>query len=232
MYTLEAVDMSYGNVPVIRGISCKIPTKEFVFIMGPSGSGKSTLLRLLSFVEKPDAGRISLKLDGRSYESDEPLRPWPQLTCVFQRQFLWPHLTLRENISLPLKAYDLDFIGDKLEAVIQLFDMSAFVDRYPNEVSGGQAQRAALARALVLEPKLILIDEAHGGLDPEQQVILNEYLLKLQRSGLGLIVVSHSLQFARRYADQIYVIENGLITDSGPRSILEHPSSPFLRRVT
>lgn len=102
MFLLRDIEKSYGSTQVIRGMSCDIPTDKFVFIIGPSGSGKSTLLRLLSLVESPDRGTLTLSLDGVEYSAQGKARPWPTLTCVFQRQFLWPHLTLRENIRLPL----------------------------------------------------------------------------------------------------------------------------------
>jgi arginine transport system ATP-binding protein len=231
MYTLTKVYKSYGYTEVLKEINLEIQTDGFVFVLGPSGSGKSTLLRLLSFVEAPDQGTIHLTLNGSDFDSGWPARPWPQITSVFQKQFLWPHLTLRENIILPIRLGGAEDIEVRLQKVIDLFEMSTFVDRFPNEVSGGQAQRAAIARALVLNPKLILIDEAHGGLDLEQQQILNEYLLKLRESGVGLIVVTHSLAFARKYASEVIVIENGEITDNGPKSIFESPKSPFLRRA-
>jgi ABC-type polar amino acid transport system ATPase subunit len=231
MYILDKIHKSYGHTCVLSDISCEIPTDGFVFILGPSGSGKSTLLRLLSFVEVPDDGVVRLELGGRRFDSAGSVRPWPQVTSVFQRQFLWPHLTLRGNITLPLRGASAGDIESKLQRVIDLFDMSMFVDRFPNEVSGGQAQRAALARALVLNPQVVLIDEAHGGLDLEQQKILNEHLVMLRQSGVGLIVVTHSLEFARKYADRVIVIENGTITEAGPKPVLEESQSPFLRRV-
>ncbi|MDP2605453.1 MAG: ATP-binding cassette domain-containing protein [Deltaproteobacteria bacterium] len=231
MFILDNVEKHYGNVSVLKNISCQIPIDGFVVVMGPSGSGKSTLLRLLSFVETPDHGNVRLTLNGQEFESIKPTRPWPRVTCVFQKQFLWPHLTLRENIRLPLHAAGVHELESKLKSVINLFGMSAFVDRFPNEVSGGQAQRAALARALVLDPQLILIDEAHGGLDLEQQKILNDYLIKLRESGVALIIVTHSLEFARRYADRVVIVEDGTVTDVGTRDILERPRSPYLRRA-
>lgn len=231
MFILNAVSRNYGSIPAVRDVSCEITTDGFVFIMGPSGSGKSTLLRLLSFVEAPDQGTVRLELGGLLYDTAGSTRPWPNLTCVFQRQFLWPHLTLRDNITLPLRTSGALNIEQRLARVIDLFDMSAFVNRYPNEVSGGQAQRAALARALVLDPALILIDEAYGGLDLEQQRILNDHFLRLRQSGVGLIVVTHALDLAQAQADQVIVVEDGQIAEVGTRSVFENPTSNFLRKV-
>ena len=219
MYSLDNVHKSYGNTQVLTAIDLHVATDGFVFLMGPSGSGKSTLLRLLSFVETPDEGVVRLVVHGRRFDSVGDVRPWPTVTCVFQRQFLWPHLTLRENIVLPLRAAKSSRIHERLRHVTRLFHMHDFIDRFPNQVSGGQAQRAALARALVLDPRIILIDEAHGGLDLEQQHILNDHLIRLNNSGVGLIIVTHSLEFARQYADQVIIVEKGMITEAGPKSI-------------
>jgi ABC-type polar amino acid transport system ATPase subunit len=229
MYKLQNVHKSYESVFALHDISCEIPTDRFVFVMGPSGSGKSTLLRLMSFVEEPDDGLVQLKLGNDVFNSTESERPWPRATCVFQKQFLWPHLTLRQNIQLPLNASGQRDADRKANHVIDLLDMHSFVDRYSNEVSGGQAQRAAIARALALEPELLLVDEAHGGLDLIQQQILNTYFLKLRASGVGLIIVTHSIGFARRFADLIIIIEDGRITELGGSKILENPTSQFLQ---
>lgn len=231
MYRLDKLCKSYGETRVLLDISCELRTDGFVFVVGPSGSGKSTLLRLLSFVEMPDSGIVTLELGERRFGSPGSVRPWPKLTSVFQKQFLWPHLTLRDNIRLPLCCGHADDIDRSVQRVVDLFDMSTFIDRFPNEVSGGQAQRAALARALVLNPQLILIDEAHGGLDLEQQKIVNDHLLMLRNSGVGLIVVTHSLEFARKYADEVVVLENGTVTEIGSPAVFDRPTSGFLRRI-
>jgi ABC-type polar amino acid transport system ATPase subunit len=231
MYTLEKAARHYSGITAIRDATCTIPTNGLAVVMGPSGSGKSTLLRLLSFVEQPDEGSVSLSLDGHTYTSDGMARPWPQVTCVFQKLFLWPHLTLIENIRLPLRVSRAADVEERVSDVVELFDMSDFIGRYPNEVSGGQAQRAALARALVLRPKVILIDEAHTGLDLEQQRILNERLHALRSRGVGLVIVSHSLSFAYQYADTVIVLEEGAVVESLSRSVMTHPRSGYLRRA-
>ena len=232
MFTLRSVTKSYNGTNVFRNVSCVIPTDRFVFVLGPSGSGKSTLLRMLSFIETPDIGRVELGLDGVRYASDAPERPWPKVTCVFQRQFLWPHLTIRENILLPLRFRSVGGRDAKLAEVASLFGMDAFLDRHPNEVSGGEAQRCALARAFVLNPSVILIDEVHGGLDLEQQAVVNGHLLALRNRGVGLVVVTHSLAFAEKYADLALIVENGGLTSVGDAGGLKKSDkSPFLSRV-
>lgn len=229
MYYLNDVSKLYTTIRALDNISLEIPTDKFVVILGPSGCGKSTLLRLLSFIEKPELGIVRLEINGKTYSSGEQVRPWPIVTCVFQKQFLWPHLTLRENIELPLRQDSGIAISCKIDELVNLFNMSSFIGRYPNEVSGGQAQRVALARAFALNPKLMLIDEAHGGLDLEQQHILNSHLVLLKQTGVGLIVVTHSLEFAQTYADHIVILEKGEIVEYGPQSIFKYPKSRFLK---
>jgi glutamate transport system ATP-binding protein len=232
MYGLLQVEKHYGEIVVLRDITCDIPTEGLVAIMGPSGSGKSTLLRLLSFIELPDRGIVQLALNGDNFDSASEVRPWPRVTCVFQKQFLWPHLTLLQNILLPLEASDSKDSAERVRKVVDLFDMADFISRFPNEVSGGQAQRAALARAFVLNPELILIDEAHSGLDLEQQAILNGHLLALRSSGVRLLIVTHSFEFARLYADQVVVLEDGSITEVISGKLIMQPRTPYLQRAT
>ncbi len=232
MYTLKQVTKHYGEKQILSDITCTIPVDGLVAVMGPSGSGKSTLLRLLSFVELPDHGAVQLTLGGDDFDSRNESRPWPRLTCVFQKQFLWPHLTIRENLYLPLRSVAKREATERVDKVIDLFDMADFIARFPNQVSGGQAQRAALARALVLEPKMVLIDEAHSGLDLEQQAVLNEHFLSLRSSGVGLVIVTHSLDFARSFSDHVVIVENGTITFIGCRDVFKHPQSEYLRVAT
>ena len=231
MFVLNDVGKSYNNTPALRAVTCRIPLDKMTAVMGPSGSGKSTLLRLLSFLEQPDDGIVTLDLHTRQFSSANGVKPWPQVTCVFQKQFLWPHLTLRRNIALPLNSLHVGQVNAKVEELIELFEMQHFIDRYPNEVSGGQAQRAALARAFALAPAIILLDEAHAGLDLEQQESLNKHMLKLRASGVCLIIVTHSLNFARRYADFLIVLEEGRVTDFGGQSVLLEPKSAYFRRA-
>ena len=231
MFRLDRVELRYGASMVLRGISAEIPTAGVVVVMWPSGAGKSTLMRVLCFLEVPTSGFLQLSLGGRTYDSRETARPWPNLTCVFQKQFLWPHLTLLQNLHLPLMKLERSEAQNRVASVIELFGMGEFVGRFPNEVSGGQAQRAALARAFVLHPKLVIIDEAHTGLDLEQQATINDHLQALASSGVGIIVVTHSLAFAQQHADHIVVLEGGLVAELGPRSILNSPSSKYLVRA-
>ena len=231
MIKSHRLSKSFGDRTIFEGVSIEIREGETTAIVGPSGCGKTTLLRILCFLDEPDSGHVEFQDTDRRFDSRAADRPWPLVTCVFQKQFLWPHMTVRQNITDPLRHRDESFQQSRLEHVVEMFDMDEFLDRYPHQISGGEAQRASLARAIVLEPRLLFLDEAHTFLDMAQQEKLNDYLRQLKGEGIGLCVVSHSLRFVRAEADQIFVLEEGRIAESGGKEIIEEPSSQFLSTV-
>lgn len=205
-YIISGAVKRYGDVTILNGIDATISVEGITAIVGPSGAGKSTLLRMMAFLEGCDAGSILLEDGSVQYRVGDA--PWPAVTCVFQKQFLWPHLTLRQNIDLPMRDIGTVDRGNRLSALISEFGMDSFVDRYPNQVSGGQAQRAALARALGVDPSVLLLDEIHTGLDFENQELVNNRLRTLADSGVSIVVVSHSLNFVESFADRIVLIKD------------------------
>lgn len=233
MLIAERLGKSYDAGPVLRDISLTLSPGRITCLVGPSGSGKTTLLKCLSMVEPASSGTISL--DGRTYsfplqagQAEPEPRPWPALTAVFQSLFLWPHLTLRENILLPGRQANPEAERD-LSGLAALFEMEEFLDRYPNEVSGGQKQRAALARALLLNPRYILLDEITSALDVEQSARILTKLTHLRERGIGVLLITHHLQFARRVADHILFLAGGAVVEEGSPSILDAPATPRLR---
>ncbi|MBN2415422.1 amino acid ABC transporter ATP-binding protein [bacterium] len=231
MLTGLDIKKSFGSTEVLKDVNIQVKPGRISVLIGPSGSGKTTLIRALALLDFPDSGEIAF--DGHTYKFPlndnqviEP--PWPDLTVVFQQHFLWPHLTLRKNILLPLsKKTDSHHTVDDL---IKIFQMEDFIDRYPNEVSIGQRQRAALARAFALEPKYILLDEITSALDVEQTGAVIRHLLTLRDQGIGLLVVTHLLAFARELVakdegDHIYFLDNGKILGSGGLEFFENPGS-------
>jgi ABC-type polar amino acid transport system ATPase subunit len=233
MITARNLSKKRGDKPVLVDVDLTLTPGRVTAIIGPSGGGKTTLLRALALLDPADAG--TLQIDGAAYkfplDPEAPfVAPWPRLTAVFQQLFLWPHLTLRENILLPLrclKRADADQIVDPL---VDRFDMAGFVDRYPNQVSGGQQQRAALARALALKPDYLLLDEITSALDVEQSAILLSHLSELRGTGIGILLISHHLHFLQRASDEVVFLDAGRIIETGGPDMLTAPKTQRVAR--
>jgi ABC-type polar amino acid transport system ATPase subunit len=230
MLTATDLCFSYGNRTILRQVSITVPPDSVTVLIGPSGSGKTTLLRCLAMLEQPQSGSIALdgKLTTFPLTAESPaLRPWPELTAVFQQLFLWPHLTLRDNIMLPVRLRGMA-VAAELEALIDAFDMREFIDRYPNEASLGQRQRVALARALILQPRYLLLDEITSALDVEQIAKILSYLKQLRGQQIGIFIITHLLGFARHAADQVIFMADGEVVEQGSPEILRNPQSERL----
>ena len=235
----KSIRKGYGGLEILHGIDLSLAPGKITAILGPSGGGKSTLLRTLSILDAPDSG--SVEVDGVEYSF--PIKrkngiqpPWPKLTVVFQQLFLWPHLTLRRNITLPLEKLRAKSDGaskeasDEVDELLTLFEMSEHADRYPNDVSLGQRQRAAFIRAVVLHPKYLLLDEITSALDVEHVSKILEHLKSLRDRGTGILLVTHLIGFAKSAADHIIFMENGRIIASGDKSLLTTPKNERLVR--
>lgn len=233
MLIAKNIHKSFGDKVVLDGVDVTIKPGEITCAIGPSGTGKTTLLRALALLDYPSEGNISV--DGQVF--DFPLSaeqeeqgidaPWPKLTAVFQSLFLWPHLTLRENIMLPARNHNKKAEED-IEGLIQLFEMDHFIDNFPNEASIGQRQRVALARALILNPKYILMDEITSALDVEQTGRILKKLEHLKERGIGMFLITHAIGFAERASDQILFMDGGKIAEVGGPEIIKSPKSKRL----
>ncbi len=230
---LEArnLNFSYGDKAILKNVDLKVDLGGITVLIGPSGTGKTTLLRCLSLLEEPQSGQIAVDDEVFTYPlpPEAPFNPpWPKLTTVFQQLFLWPHMTLRENILLPVRRRNKPDMHNALEALIEAFDMKEFIDHYPNEASIGQRQRVALARALMLEPRYLLLDEITSALDVEQIAKILSYLKTLRGKEIGIFLITHLLGFAKHAADQVVFMANGEIVESGGPEILKSPKSERL----
>lgn len=237
MISARNIHKSFEGRKILDGIDIDIEPGKITCLIGPSGSGKTTLLRALGLLEYPEQGDIAV--DNKKYKfplpADKPeikKGPWPKITVVFQSLFLWPHMTLRENIALPAlnKKRSINNLDKKIDKLVEAFDMSAFINRYPNEASLGQRQRVALARALILEPQYVLLDEITSSLDVEQIEKILNYLQMLRAEGMGVFLITHLLGFARRASDKIIFIDGGKIQEQGGPEILANPQSPRLKQ--
>jgi ABC-type polar amino acid transport system ATPase subunit len=206
---------------VLQSLDIEVRAGSITSLIGPSGAGKTTLLNILSFSCSPTSGTLTLDNTSLSFPlQNKKLQASPTVAMVFQQLFLWPHLTLRENIMLSPKAD-----AAEVKELISAFHMEGFIDRYPNQTSLGQRQRAALARAIALKPKYLLLDEVTSALDIEQIESVAKYLEKLRDRGVGILVVTHLIHFAQRVSDQILFMDKGTIIERGDKDLIANPKN-------
>lgn len=207
---------------VLEAVDIDIQPATITALIGPSGAGKTTLLNILSLSLPADSGTITVNDKSFSYPYSSGSIPQPSslVAMVFQQLFLWPHLTLRENIMISGKISDAE-----LSELINAFGMKNFVDRYPNQTSLGQRQRAALARAIALKPHYLLLDEITSALDIEQVEAVAKYLEKLKESGTGIVAVTHLINFASRISDQVIFMDKGKIIERGTKELVSKPQN-------
>ena len=229
MLTGNNLTKKYQNREVLKGADITIEPGKITSLIGPSGSGKTTLLRILSMLDLPDAGSIVFNNETYQFPEDKNknISPWPKISVVFQQLFLWPHLTLRQNILLPLRN-NID--KQLIEELIDALELREFIDRHPNQVSIGQRQRVAIARAIALKPEYLLLDEITSALDIEQVNAVLNYLLKLKERGVGILVVSHLLNFAENASDSIVFLDEGKVLETGGKEILQNPKHPRVQK--
>lgn len=222
MIVVQNVSKSYNKRFILKDINFEIKPGEVTVVTGPSGGGKSTLIKVATLLEYPDFGSVSINGNHFNFPSKDKitLNHFPSVGVVFQRLFLWPHLSNRNNIMLPLGRNITPSQVNLLNELIDVFEMGEFIDRYPNQSSVGQQQRVAIARAIILKPKYLFLDEITSALDVEQIDGVLTYLMKLKDKGVGLLFVTHHLTLAQKAADQIIFIDNGKIIEKGNTEIL------------
>ncbi|SCM76225.1 sn-glycerol-3-phosphate import ATP-binding protein UgpC 1 [uncultured Pleomorphomonas sp.] len=225
---IEGIEKRFNGEGGVHGVTLSVQDGEFLAILGPSGCGKSTLLRLIAGLERPTAGRI--RLGGRDATGLHPKDR--DIAMVFQNYALYPHLTLRENIAFPLKVKRLPrrAIDTRVAEVADMVGIGHLLGRKPRQVSGGERQRAALARALVRKPALFLLDEPLSNLDAKLRQAAREELKALQRrTGLTALYVTHDQVEAMGLGDRIVVMQAGRIRQIGtPEEVYRFPGDTFV----
>ncbi len=222
---LEGVQKSYGGVRALEPTDLTVREGEIVTLLGPSGSGKSTILSIAAGITEPDAGRVVFH--GEDY-THRPMH-LRGVGMVFQRYTLFPNKTVAENVAFPLQVRRLprDEVAARVERFLALVSLTAQADRYPSQISGGQAQRVALARALVFEPSLLLMDEPLGALDRRLRQDLQEEIRRIQQAtGVPTLYVTHDQEEAMNLSDCIVIVRDGrIVASGGPRELYRDPST-------
>ena len=230
---LRHVDKHFGSLHVLRDISLRVYRGEVVVILGPSGSGKSTLCRTINRLETVDSGEIlidgtALPEDGKKLASVRS-----QVGMVFQSFNLFAHMSILKNITLaPTDVMKRDKKEARAEAMqlLERVGVADQADKVPAQLSGGQQQRAAIARALAMHPKAMLFDEPTSALDPEMIGEVLNVISELASEGMTMLIVTHEMNFARRVADRVIFMDEGMIVEeSDPETFFLHPRSERAR---
>ena len=232
LLTIRGLKKSFGSVKVLNGVDLDVQKGEVVTIIGPSGSGKTTLLRCINFLESYDGGSIKIEgkevgfqdIASRKKRSETDLaRIRSETGMVFQMFNLFPHLTAIENVTLGLvkvrgkqKKEALEIAAYWLERV----GLGNKTNNLPSELSGGQQQRVGIARAVAMDPKILLLDEITSALDPELVGEVLDVVLKLAQDGMTMLVVTHEIQFARDVSSKAIFMDNGIVSAAGIPSLL------------
>jgi ABC-type polar amino acid transport system ATPase subunit len=227
----QSIYKSINGVDVLKDFNASVEPSKIICLIGPSGSGKSTALSCLSLLTNPTKGVVSV--DGREFSFQNGRKPsgrfpYPQVTVVFQGLFLWPHLTNEENIRLPLRALKKSDCG--LDALVDRLNIRDVMNKHPNECSGGEKQRVALARQILLEPKYLLLDEVTSALDLETVNTLAGVLCELKQKGMGILLITHMINLARTISDDFLFIDKGITVESGPIEALSEPRTERLHK--
>ena len=233
MIDVKNLHKSFGNHEVLKGVNEHIEKGEKVVVIGPSGSGKSTFLRCLNLLEEPTGGEIIFEGQNITAKDTDINLVRRRMGMVFQQFNLFPHLTVRENINLaPVKLKVMtDEEADKraleLLARVGLPDKA---DSYPAQLSGGQQQRIAIARALAMNPDVMLFDEPTSALDPEMVGEVLEIMKELADDGMTMVVVTHEMGFAREVATRVLFMDGGNIVEQNePKEFFANPQHPRLK---
>ena len=239
MIRVSNLHKSFGKNDVLKGIDEHIEKGEVVVVIGPSGSGKSTFLRCLNLLEEPTSGKIIFEDNDITDKKVDINKIREKMGMVFQQFNLFPHKTVLENLTIaPIKVKGLSKAEAEKKAMelLERVGLSNKAKAYPSSLSGGQKQRIAIARALAMEPDVMLFDEPTSALDPEMVGEVLSVMKDLAKDGMTMVVVTHEMGFAREVGDRILFMDNGNIVEQGtPDEIFSNPKNPrtidFLSKV-
>lgn len=239
MIEFRDVHKSFGSLEVLKGIDLHIKKGQVVTLIGPSGSGKSTILRCMNLLERPTGGKVLIAGKDITEQKTDIQAIRKNIGMVFQHFNLFPHMTVMENMTYaPMKVNKLDKAAAEAKAMelLKLVGLTDKADAYPGKLSGGQKQRIAIARALAMEPQIMLFDEPTSALDPEMVKEVLEVIKGLAHTGITMALVTHEMGFAREVADRICFIDEGqILEDAPPEEFFANPKTDraksFLEKV-
>jgi sulfate/thiosulfate transport system ATP-binding protein len=228
MITVTGLEKRYGDFAALDDVSLEIPDGSLTALLGPSGSGKSTLLRVIAGLEVPDAGRV--EIGGEDATHAPPQRR--EIGFVFQHYAAFKHMTVRDNVAfgLTIRKRPKAEVDDRVSTLLKVVGLDGYQRRYPSQLSGGQRQRMALARALAVEPRVLLLDEPFGALDARVRAELRTWLRRLHDEvHVTTVLVTHDQEEAMEVADRIAVLDEGRVQQVGaPRELYETPANAFV----
>ena len=223
----------FGENKVLKGISTEIKKGEVVVVIGPSGSGKSTFLRCINLLEAPTSGEIIFEDQTITDPTTDINKIRTKMGMVFQQFNLFPHKTVKENIMLSpmlVKKVSQEAAKAKTAELLRMVGLTEKENAYPASLSGGQQQRIAIARALAMEPDVMLFDEPTSALDPEMVGEVLNVMKELANGGMTMIIVTHEMGFAREVGDRILFMDQGQILEEGtPEEVFSNPQNPRTR---
>ena len=237
--SIQGVHKRFGEHPVLRGIDLDVARHEVVALIGASGSGKSTLLKTVNLLEQVDDGRIVLAGDDITDPRVRVDAVRARIGVVFQHYNLFPHMNVLGNVTLAARQVFRTSRADAERTGLALLDRIGLADKahdYPDRLSGGQQQRVAIARAIATDPELLLLDEITSALDPQLVGEVLDLVRELKAAGSTIVMATHEMSFARRVADRVVYLKDGVIIESGtPEQIFERPeraeTREFLSRL-
>ena len=243
MVELKNIQKSFGSNHILKGVNMSIGKGEVVVILGPSGSGKTTLLRTINFLDAADEGSISVsgfEVDAKKHSKSQVIELRRKTAMVFQNYNLFANKTILENVMeglVTVKKFKKSDAEAMSREILKKVGLEERCDFYPAQLAGGQQQRAGIARALILDPDVILFDEPTSALDPELVGEVLNTIKAVAQTGITMIVVTHEIAFAREVASRVVFMEGGVVVEEGkPEEILvapKHPSTQrFLKRIT
>lgn len=239
MISIKDLHKSFGDLDVLKGIDLHVDKGEIIAIIGPSGSGKSTILRCMNLLEEPTKGEIIFEGQNIADKKVNIDKVRQKIGMVFQNFYLFPHMTVQDNITLAptkVKKISKEEAIKKSKYLLQRVGLTDKKDAYPAQLSGGQKQRIAIARALAMEPDMMLFDEPTSALDPEMVKEVLDVIKELANEGMTMAIVTHEMGFAKEVADRVIFVDEGkIVEDDIPDKVFNSPTNErtkeFLAKV-